>query len=140
MPDVKRFIKIGADGAQLPDDATEWGAILDTETNLMWALEVVEVQNWKKAKAAAAKCAASGFSGWRWPTRKEQLTLVDDTRFDPAIDTEYFPGCPSDWFWTSTPAARSPGDCAWGVAFYGGDALWYDHDCYGFVRAVRPGQ
>ena len=35
-PAQPRFIKIGEDGALLAPDATEWAAVLDTKTNLMW--------------------------------------------------------------------------------------------------------
>jgi hypothetical protein len=141
MPDEKRFIKIGADGAQLPDDATEWKAVLDTRSGLMWTKADVKIKNWKKADAAATAMTAGGFSDWRLPTVEELFLLADRTRApSPAIDAEYFPDCKSDWYWSSTPYARSPGVCAWVVYFLNGSADWYDHDNHGFVRAVRPGQ
>jgi hypothetical protein len=42
--------------------------------------------------------------GWRLPTRAELRTLVDITKFDPAIDAEAFPGVPS----FSVPYGRTP--------------------------------
>ena len=46
-------------------------------------------------------CAALG-GGFRLPTYKELLTLVDPVHFSPAIDQATFPGTPNDYFGTST--------------------------------------
>lgn len=139
----ERYIKIGAAGAELPADAGEWVAVEDTLTGLTWAVETIAVKDWSAETEAtvAAELAASrvaGIEGWRIPTRAELVTLVDDTRYDPAIDVEAFPNCASDWFWTSTKAAPSPGDCAWIVGFYYGLAYWGNRGDGGFVRAVCP--
>ncbi len=87
-------------------------------------------------KKAEKACAALG-EGWRLPTRVELLSLVDDTRADPAIDTERFPDTKSAAYWTSTPFA-SDSSYAWFVSFYDGYAndLRRDYDD-AFVRAVR---
>jgi hypothetical protein len=73
--------------------------------------------NGERAKFAAAEkaCAALG-EGWRLPTRAELLSLVDDTRSDPAIDTERFPDTKSAAYWTGTPFA-SDSSYAWIVQF-----------------------
>lgn len=44
-----------------------------------------------------------GHNDWRLPSSKEQLTIVDNNRTNPAIDTNYFPNTPSAHFWTATP-------------------------------------
>lgn len=135
-----RFVKLGPDGEQLPADAPKWEAVLDTRSGLIWAVKAVKVTNWKKADAAAKKCRAAGFDDYRMPTVEELFLLADRTRYRPAIDTDYFPDCPSDWFWTSTPWASSPGVCAWVVSFDSGGADVDGQSGYGFVRAVRVGQ
>jgi hypothetical protein len=124
----------------LERDAAEWAAVLDNKTGLIWALQAVRVENWNEADAAAKAVRACGFADWRLPTVEELFTLADRTRFNPAIDSEFFPDTPVDWFWTSTPWAQSPSGYAWRVSFYYGSANYYVHDGYGFVRAVRPGQ
>ncbi len=134
-----RFSKIGADGAVLPSDATEWEAVLDSKTGLMWSVEIKKVANWKKATATVKKIKAAGFGDWRMPSVEELFLLADHTRVDPAIDMDYFPNTPSDWFWSSTPWARSPDDCAWLVYFLVGYAGWNYQYFSGFVRAVRVG-
>jgi hypothetical protein len=135
-----RFVKIDAAGGELPLDATEWEAVLDKTTGLMWSVADKKVPNWKKADAAAKKITAAGLNDWRMPTVDELFMLADRTRTSPAIDTAFFPQCESDWYWTSTPYASSPGDYAWFVSFNGGDADWRGLGGYGFVRAVRAGQ
>jgi hypothetical protein len=134
------FIKIGTDGAQLPADATAWEAVLDTRSGLMWTKADVRVKHWKKADAAAAAMTAGTFSDWRLPTVEELFLLADrDRAMSPAINPEYFPDCQSDWYWSSTPYARSPGVCAWHVDFDDGYTDW-GRRSFGFVRAVRASQ
>ena len=136
---VARFIKIGEGGALLAADATEWEAVLDTRSNLMWSREVLPRMSFKKALAAPAKLATAGFKDWRPPTVEELFCLADRTRYSPAIDTAFFPDTPSAWFWSSTVDASSS-DCAWIVGFDDGYSGW-GHRGDGFrVRAVRSGQ
>ena len=137
---MTRFVKVGEDGALLAPDAAEWVAVLDTTTNLMWAVEVLSKRTFKKALEAPKKLSIAGFKDWRLPTVEELFCLADRTRYEPAIDTDYFPKTPSSWFWSSTVDASSPSDCAWLVYFYGGLSVWYGQGHEGFVRAVRPGQ
>lgn len=95
--------------------------------------------NAKQSTAACAGLRTGGFTDWREPRRRELLTLVDDTRYSPAIDTEYFPGTKSGWYRTSTVYAPDSG-CRWGVYFDDGSSGYlYDGDGF-FVRAVRASQ
>jgi len=121
-----------ADGCVAPT-----GTVIDHSTGLMWSkATTAKGKTWAEAKAAAEAVRLGGFTDWRLPTRAELLTLVDDTRSNPAIDTSRF-DCESDWYWTSTPLASSPSDCAWGVSFGDGNA-GYSHQLNdGRVRAVR---
>jgi len=135
-----RFTKISADGAVLKPNAKEWAVVHDAATNLFWSREAISVESQSAALKAAKSVKLAGLKGWRAPSRIELLSLVDDTRYSPAIDTTFFPECPSAWFWTSTPYAPSP-DYAWIVYFYYGSSDANLRDSYGgFVRAVRPGQ
>jgi hypothetical protein len=83
---------------------------------LEWQAEVPEQC---MTRQEAEDYAASLGDGWRLPTRTELLTLVDDTRCDPAC---VFTDCPSDWFWASTPWAGSSSG-AWVVNFSNGVAV-----------------
>lgn len=115
--------------------------VIDKNTGLTWSRGNVPGgrMNWVKAKGACAALSLGGFSDWRLPTITELLSLVDYERHEPAIDTEAFT-CDSDWYWTSTPAHRSPGDCAWLVSFYDGYSGWSSQGNDGLVRAVRASQ
>jgi hypothetical protein len=137
---MSRFTKIGADGAKLPDDATEWVAALDNTTQLIWTVNETARQTWKKAQAAVKKLDIAGFTDWRLPTIEELFLLADRTRHSPAIDTAFFPDCKSEWYWTSTPSAFSPGVFAWIVFFDYGSAFWCDQGSDHYVRAVRASQ
>jgi hypothetical protein len=137
---MSRFTKIGAAGAKLASEATEWAAVLDNTTQLIWTVKETGRLTWKKAQTAVKKLKTAGFEDWRLPTVEELFLLADRTKYSPAIDTAFFPDCKSEWYWTSTPAAYSPGVYAWSVDFSLGNADW-SHQANGyFVRAVRASQ
>jgi len=79
--------------------------------DLEWQAEVPDREfTWEQAKEYAASLG----DGWRLPTIKELLTLVDHEKHNPACSV--FPDCPSDWFWSSSAFAGSTA-YAWGVHF-----------------------
>lgn len=141
-----RFIKIGENGKALAPSAKTWVAVADTQQMLEWAVVPIKVDDWESATETkiakdlkASKLA--GKTGWRIPTVEELFLLADRTRKErPAIDVKFFPDCPSEWFWTSTPYAPSQRYCAWYVSFSSGGAYWYGRGYSGFVRAVRARQ
>src|SRR5262249_36158552 len=118
VPRPARFTKIGTDGKPCEADHV---AVADGRTGLMWAVKPIKVKNWKpateeKIAAELAESRLAGFDDWRIPTVEELMLLADRTRHSPAIDQDFFPDTPSDWFWTCTPYAPD-GDCAWVVVF-----------------------
>jgi hypothetical protein len=115
------------------------GIVTDTHTGLQWSQEdtTAKAVPWAAAEAACRALRLGGHDDWRLPTRTELLTLVDDTRHEPAIDTEAFPACKSEWYWTGTPYAPSPAAFAWLVCFGSGSASGFHRDGYNRVRAVR---
>ena len=131
------FRKIGDGDLLLASDPSEWVAVLDTRSNLMWTVEVLPQQTFAAAADSVAKLRTAGFADWRVPTVEELFCLADRTRCEPAIDTDYFPNTPPAWFWSSTPDASSPSVCAWSVNFDYGHSYWYFQYGEGFVRAVR---
>lgn len=110
----------------------------DAVTGLDWqTVPFPDRMSWAEAKAAAEALRLGGHDDWRLPTRAELLTLVDDTRHSPAIDTEAFPSTPLYWFWTATPYAESPHRCAWIVNFGIGSVSVGNHNYHHYLRAVR---
>jgi hypothetical protein len=113
-----------------------------TAANLEWSPTLCDSQSVKYKAAEKAIEAMNAKLGdneprWRIPTRIELESILDLTRFDPAVDPERFPGTKSGYYWTSTPLASGPSD-AWIVSFsYGGVSVNHRGNNYAFVRAVR---
>lgn len=117
------------------------GIVYDTKTKLTWQQGFSpSTLNWADAKTYCAGIGTTlGGTGWRLPTVKELLTLVDNTlATGPLIDLTAFPNTPSTWFWTSTPTAVASTN-AWLVAFANGSANAGPQANTIEVRCVRGG-
>jgi hypothetical protein len=133
------LIKIGADGAQLPNDAKNHVAVLDTRTDLMWpAHDVYDGSlRWKEIHKPCEDLVLAGFNDWRPATVEEAFLFCDRTRFNPAFDPEFFPGLKPSWYWTGTVDAEAPSSYAWYVHLsYGYAYLNYQYGS-GRVLACR---
>lgn len=94
------------------------GMVEDREHGLLWQGSAPrDLFTWADAlRHCGALGLAGGRGAFRLPSVKELQTLVDETMTDPAMDRAAFSGEPSEFFWSSTPCAHSPGS-AWGVNF-----------------------
>lgn len=61
-----------------------------------------------------------GYTEWDLAEKREVALLIDDTRYDPAVDTAEHPGIGSYWYWLKPVDASSPADIAWFVNFDAG--------------------
>lgn len=86
---------------------------------------------------ACADCRVGDHTDWKLPSRQELLSLVDLSRYSPAIDTDAFPDFPADWFWTTDLCVWSSAS-AWGVSFNYAHVGSDRRDYLGFALAVRP--
>jgi len=77
------------------------GIVTDTKTKLLWQQTLATPG---KRADAIAYCAGIG-PGWRIPTMKELMTLVDDSRTRPALDP-VFVSQPTDSCMTSSVIGR----------------------------------
>jgi hypothetical protein len=137
--------KVLANGTRIPasDPRTDHVAVIDHAAGLMWSVDSLGDPDNPDDGIAHDHCIERckqlrllGFDDWRLPTRAELAALVDDTRHEPAIDTNLFPRVKPRWHWTSTAAAWSSAS-AWGVYFYYG-GVYGSHRVYlGFALAVR---
>jgi hypothetical protein len=111
-------------------------SVHDEHTRLTWR-RAVEHDNyaWQDAKDFCAKLGANG-GGWRLPSLRELMTIVDVTRFDPAVDRSIFPDTPSELFWSSSPST-TPRGTAWGVNFTRGASAAASLDTKAHVRCAR---
>jgi len=133
-----KFIKIGADGAQLPDDTTDHVAVFLPDHGLTFSATSVVATDvpHEKCEAACKALTLAGHSDWDLPSIEELQLLIDRSRYSPAINTDFFQDIQNDWYWTKTPAAWSSAS-TWCVFFHDGyvsnSPRYYD----GFALAVR---
>ena len=114
----------------------EEGTVTDTRTRLTWQRAPDSSPRvWTQAAPYCGALELNG-KGWRLPSVKELLTLVDESRWGPAIDPVAFPGTPSDYFWTSSPLATFP-MFVWTVFFGKGTASFFDVSNPRLIRCVR---
>ena len=112
------------------------GTVTDEATGLMWQQKSPPPLNWEDSIKYCSKMTLVGYTDWRMPTIQELKSIVDYNRFNPAINTTYFPNTALSFYWSSTVGANYT-FVAWGVFFdYG--FVYYDNKIYNyFVRAVR---
>jgi len=113
------------------------GTVTDTTTGLMWQQADDGIaRTWEQALAHCEGSTLANQTDWRLPNTRELKSIVDDSRFDPAIDPVF--SCRSYVYWSGTTVAYGP-HYAWGVDFYYGDGGWGNKDDTGYVRCVRGG-
>ncbi len=81
------------------------GTVTDNVAGLMWQQENQDVSRiWESALSYCESLELAGYADWRLPDIKELRSLVDNTKYDPAIDTTYFlyDGGSTDFFWSSS--------------------------------------
>ena len=116
------------------------GTVTDERTGLMWEQGLCPRRyTWAdatKVRIAELNVAAlGGHTDWRLPTRAELVSLVDDTRLDPAIDPIF--SCQSSFYWSATTYQNDP-SFAWVVFFFDGNVGASDKASL-YVRGVRGG-
>jgi hypothetical protein len=78
------------------------GTITDTVTGLMWQKVTQNKMKWEPAISYCETLSLANYGDWRLPNRNELQSLVNYSRYDPAIDTFSFPDTKSDGYWSST--------------------------------------
>jgi hypothetical protein len=145
------YTKLDSLGNTLPDTATSWVMVRDSVTGLIWEVKTDDGSihdkdnkyTWQNAQDVFIKelndTVFGGFSDWRIPNLKELASIVNSGRYNPAINTDYFPNTMSSNYWSSTTVASHPG-LAWRVGFSNGDVYYGIKSLALYVRAVRGGQ
>jgi len=103
--------------------------VTDTQEKLIWYPTLSKKLTWAEANEECKKM------GCRLPTRKELESLLDITKYNPAIDKEIFPDTKTDdYYWTGD-------SCAW-VSGYASCVRFYfgvvDVGLKGSLSYVRP--
>jgi hypothetical protein len=105
------------------------GTVLDNGTQLRWQTKPIGP---KTGDELAQICAAStlGQLTWRLPTIMELISLVDDTRTDPAFDKTVFEGGSDDYHSTTQDNGGL------GVGFWWGQTEGLPFSSKGYGRCV----
>ncbi len=115
------------------------GTVSDSVTGLMWQQsDDGMTRTWEEALDYCENLSPGGHSDWRLPNVRELETLVAWDRYNPAIDTTYFPECRSSVYWSSSPYANYS-YYAWSVFFYYGYVDFNNKANHYYVRCVRAG-
>lgn len=112
--------------------------VRDTKTGLEWQRHVDSASSRVRPIAYCQALTLAG-GGWRAPNVKELLTLVDPTRFNPAMDPKAFAGesiqcCRSAQTYVDESMFGTP-TLTMGVQMEDGSTDWLDDST--LVRCVR---
>ena len=114
------------------------GVVTDNVTLLEWQDDVSSTRMTWQESIDYCEALSLDEGGWRLPTRKELVGIVDYGRKNPAINPT-FENTVSRNYWSSTTVANNTSD-AWGVYFYVGSQYDGAKTNNNYVRCVRAGQ
>ena len=116
------------------------GIITDISANLEWQDNVVSAEkNWNEAISYCEDLSLGRHDDWRLPNRNELISIVDYSKYNPAIKENIFQNITSSYYWSSSSYASYSSN-AWIVNFSNG-SMGYDNKTYSnYVRCVRGRQ
>lgn len=89
-----------------------FATVYDSLTGLEWQRFVVptiqDSMTWENALTFAENFVLAGKNDWRMPNIKELQSLNDETRSQPSISTDAFPGIGIRKYWSSTSLPNQP--------------------------------
>ena len=122
--------------ALLRDNSKE--LVIDKTTGLMWQdnIDTKTIRkNRKDAKQYCRRLVFAGYDDWYLPRLKELKSIVDETKFNPAIK-KGFKNIKSSHYWTSSPNL-SDIVIALNVDFKSGQAYNNTRKGKAYIRCVR---
>ena len=96
--------------------------VIDNLTGLMWArnANMWGVMNWGAAVTNCNNLNYGSYTDWRLPNWQELRSLIDASKFNPALPSEHpFAVVRSGYYWSSTTSAYDTGN-AWFVFLFDG--------------------
>lgn len=126
------------------------GTVTDNKTGIMWQQADRGYMSWVSALSYCEGLSLGGFTDWRLPNIKELESITDDSKYNPALETTYFPKTtyfPIDrtfGFYFSSTTVSDYSDLSWYVHSADGSVSQTskDHDgsIYARARCARGGQ
>jgi len=120
------------------------GVVADSKSGLAWQDDYsdnggeIKKATWQDALVYCHELTLGGENDWRLPNIRELKSIVDDSKYNPAISS-IFQNVTSYYYWSSTTRVSDSSN-AWFVHFYNGYDRWYSKTNEGRVRCVRGGQ
>lgn len=119
------------------------GTVTDNATGFMWQQWESGYMGWDSALLYCNELSLGGHSDWRLPSIKEFASIIDNTRYNPAINTAFFPNARTSFYWSSTTWAGYP-RYAWAIYFWSGVTAAIDSkvgtgSVHVYTRCVRGG-
>jgi hypothetical protein len=128
----------GGQTTQTLIDNVDYATVTDARTGLEWQKAQQHSMAWSEALSICNNLNLAGHADWRLPNIKELESLTDDSRYDPAINTDFFPNATSTVFFSSTTYAAQP-NMARFVYFKVGYVAYQFKTFSADVRCVRGG-
>ena len=103
-----RCVRRGSESVLWAFDFSDNGnTISHGSTELMWQKEDDDIEkDWGSALSYCEDLNLGGYSDWRLPDVNELQTIIEYGKYQPAIDSNYFPGTNSSYYWSSTTHTR----------------------------------
>ena len=138
------LILIGLSSLSFAEFTKQNGVVTDSVTQLEWQDDYsdnggdIKSTTWQSAIEYCEALTLNGQSDWRLPNINELSSLVDNSKYNPSINS-VFELTSSDYYWSATTTAYTAVD-AWVVYFYDGNVVNNFKGDNGYVRCVRAGE
>ena len=129
------LIMLGLSTVLLADFTKSGNVVTDNVTQLQWQDNETVSKTWTGAIDYCEALNLDGHNDWRLPNKKELLSIVDYSRYDPAINPVLTTPTSYD-YWSSTTHANDTSS-AWIVYFYDGRTSYKYKSATFHFRCVR---
>jgi len=117
------------------------GVVADSATGLAWQDDysdnggTIKSATWQDALVYCEELSLGGKNDWRLPNMRELKSIVDDTKYNPAINS-IFINVSSNNYWSASTVV-SDSSITWIVSFNNGDDGWNSKTNENYIRCVR---
>lgn len=113
------------------------GIVQDLATNVPWQkVSEITPRSWNEAATYCANLVIGTHTDWRLPTIHELMTIVNNGRASPKIDS-VFEGSPNGHYWSGSTVTPDSTESAWAVDFGDGSTISYTKASSTVVRCVH---